>query len=137
MSGSIKREPAVGQTAGQGMATSGTVRHCYYTQNGKVAAILEGQILRKRVRASQHMLRKPPAWAIDTAILDAARRDGALVVEVFDTESRRIYTADIRLFDLYGLEFERGFGRQIALPLAHWRVESAQARQLALEFMEG
>jgi len=132
MSGSIKREPAVGQTAGQGVATNGTVRHCYYTQNGKVAAILEGQTLRKRVRASVHMLRRPPGWAVDQSILEGAKADGAKLVEVTDTETRKVYVASLEAFDQHGLRFNRGFGDQIALPLAHWRVESADARQLSL-----
>lgn len=122
-------KPAAG-TAGQGLATSGAVRHSYYTQSGKIAATLEGRTLRKRVRASVHMLRRPPAWAIDRSILEAARRDGAVVVEIFDTESRRVFTAPIVAFDLHGLGFNRGFGDQVALPLAHWRVEAVNARQL-------
>lgn len=125
-------KPAAGTAGKQGMATS-TVRHCYYTQNGKVAATLEGRTLKKRVRGSAHMLRRPPGWAIDVAIFEAARQSGALTVEVHDIETRRVYRAPIEAFDLYGIRFNRGFGDQVALPLSHWRVESAIARQLSLE----
>jgi hypothetical protein len=54
------------------------------------------------------------------------------VVEVFDTETRRRYTAPIEAFDLYGIPFNRGFGDQVALPLAYWRVETAGVKQLSL-----
>lgn len=131
MSLSIKREPA-GASGGRSGATDGTVRHCYFTTQGKIAATLEGRTLKKRVRGSVHMLRRPPAWAIDQAILEAARRDGAVTVEITDVETRRRYIAPIEAFDLHGLRFNRGFGEQIALPLAHWRVEMGNVRQLAL-----
>ncbi len=45
------KKPAAG-TAGQGGATTGTVRHIYYNRQGRPVATLEGHILRKRVRAS-------------------------------------------------------------------------------------
>lgn len=84
------------------------------------------------MRGSLHQLHRPPAWAVDQAVLEAARLDGAQVVEVFDTETRKVYTADLRMFDLYGFRFDRGFGVQIGLPLHYWRIEAAGARQLSL-----
>lgn len=123
--------PAAG-TAGQGVATSGAVRRCYFTANGRVGATLEGQILRKRVRASVHMLRRPPGWAVDCSILEAARMDGAVAIEVFDTENRKVFTAPISAFEHHGIRFNRGFGDQVALPLQYWRVEAVGLRQLAL-----
>jgi len=75
------------------------------------------------VRASSHMLRKPPAWAIDVAILERARKDGALVVEVYDTETGVTYWAAISAFRRWGFEVDRGYGRQIALPLGRWQIE--------------
>jgi hypothetical protein len=77
------------------------------------------------------MLRRPPAWAIDAAILEAARQDGARTVEITDIETRRVYRASIAAFDAHGVRLDRGHGVQIALPLAHWRVEMPGVRQLA------
>lgn len=118
---------------GQGKAT-GAVRHVYFSTSGKPVAILCGRTLQKRVRASLHQLRKPPAWCIDAAILEAARRDGARDVEVLDVETRRIYRAAVETFDRFGFRFDRGFGEQIGLALNHWHVEPEGVKQLALEF---
>lgn len=125
------KKPAAG-TAGQGEATFGAVRHSYFNTQGKVVASLCGQVLRKRVRASIHQLRRPPSWAMDTEIIRKAMADGAQVVEIEDTETGRVFVADIRLFDLYGFRFNRGFGEQVGLPLTYWRVEAVDARQPAL-----
>ncbi|HCE18527.1 MAG TPA: hypothetical protein DEQ80_11770 [Anaerolinea thermolimosa] len=125
------RKPAAG-TAGQGEASFGAVRQTYFSAQGKPVASLDGHILRKRVRGSVHQLRKPAGWAIDCDILHKARGDGATVVEVDDVESGKVYTAAMRLFDLYGFKFDRGFGAQVGLPLKFWRVEIAGVRQLAL-----
>ncbi len=130
MTSGDNKKPAAG-TAGQNGAR-GSASGVYFSTNGKPVATLEGRILRKRVRASIHQLRKPPAWAVDLAILEDARRDGAVVVEIEDVESRRRYTAPLEAFERHGLRFNRGFGEQIALPLAHWRVEMGNVRQLAL-----
>ena len=131
MNGQTNKKPAAGQTAGHGEAT-GAVNHCYFSTSGKPVATLEGKILRKRVRGSMHMLRKPPAWAIDLQILEAARRDGATRVEITDIEGRKVYTAAVIDFDLHGFKFNRGFGDQIGLALTHWHVEAEGIMQLTL-----
>ncbi len=131
MSGQVETKPAAG-TAGQREATFGAVRHTYFNMNGKPVASLYGTVLRKRVRASIHQLRKPAGWAVDAEILRKARADGARTVEIEDAESGRVFVADIRLFDLYGFEFDRGFGVQIGLGLNYWRIEAADARQIDL-----
>jgi hypothetical protein len=127
----IKTKPAVGG-GGQGRGAQGKASRVYFSTTGKPVARLEGHILRKRVRASLHQLRRPPAWAVDQAVLEAARWDGAQVVEISDIESRRRYTAPLTAFDLHGFRFDRGFGVQIGLPLNYWRVEAAGVRQLSL-----
>lgn len=126
-----KTKPAAG-TAGQGVATFGAVRRFYFSTTGKPVASLCGHVLRKRVRASIHQLRRPPSWAVDLEILRKAMADGARMVEIEDTETGRVFVADIRLFDLYGFTFNRGFGVQVGLPLTYWRVEAVDARQPTL-----
>jgi len=127
MSRANKSNPA-GSTAGQ----SSGVGRMYFNADGKVAASLSGKTLRKKVRASRHLLRQPPAWAFDVSILEAARQDGAQTVEVADVESRKVYKAPILAFFIHGVRIDRGFGQQIALPLALWRVEAEDAQQLCL-----
>jgi hypothetical protein len=124
------KKPAAG-TAGQGK-TAGKARHSYYNSQGQVVASLKGCTLTKWVRGSLHQLRQPPAWAFDVSILEAARQDGAQVVEVVDTESRKIYRTPLITFFLHGTHIDRGFGQQLALPLTFWRIETPGARQLKL-----
>lgn len=131
MSLSINGEPAAG-TAGQGTGAQGSASRVYFSTTGKPVATLQMGVLRKKVRASVHQLRRPPAWAIDLQILQDARRDGARIIEILDVESRRRFTAPIEAFDRYGICFNRGFGDQVALPLHYWQVSMVGARQLSL-----
>jgi hypothetical protein len=126
------KKPAAG-TAGQGKTVQGMATvHLYFSTTGKPIATLQGNVLKKRVRGSLHMLRRPPAWAVDAIVLQQARQDGAATVEVEDIETRRRYTAPIEAFDRWGIRFNRGFGDQVALPLSHWQTEPVGARQLSL-----
>jgi len=117
---------------GQNSTATGAVRRMYFSTSGKPVASLCGRTLQKRVRGSIHMLRRPPAWCVDAAILEQARKDGAQMVEVLDVETRKVYTAAVIDFDLHGFRFNRGFGEQIGLALTHWQVETQDARQMLL-----
>jgi hypothetical protein len=114
------------------MTANSGVRRTYFNTADKPVASLCGHTLRKRVRGSLHQLRQPPAWCVDAAILEAARQDGAELVEVTDVESGKIYHTPIIAFFLHGIRIDRGFGQQLALPLAFWRIEMPGARQLDL-----
>lgn len=127
---STNKNPAVG-AAGFDRGGSHSGRHVYYATNGRPVASLRGGVLSKRVRASIHMLRKPQGWAMDSAILEAAKRDGVRQVEVFDLETDTRYTAPISAFERHGLTIDRGHGRQVVLPLAYWQIEPTGARQLS------
>jgi hypothetical protein len=114
------------------MATNSGIRRTFFNAFGQPVASLSGRTLRKKVRASRHLLRQPPAWAIDLQILEAAKQDGAEWVEIADVESHKVYLAPLVAFFLHGIRIDRGFGPQIALPLAHWHVEALGAQQLCL-----
>lgn len=99
----------------------------FFTADGRVAGRLtcwRGRLcLLKVVRASRHMLRRPPAWAVDEAVLAEAQAAGAEVVLVRDSESGAVYHAPLARFARDGFPLQRGHGRQRALPLAAWTVE--------------
>ena len=58
---------------------------------------------------------------------------GATLVEIYDVESGRTYTAPLAAFWEKGFLLDRGFGRQLALPLSEWEVQQTDApRQLSL-----
>ena len=109
--------------------------HAHYTPiqaAGKVIGHVCGGVFRKRVKATKHQLRYPPAWALDSRSLEDAERAGAHRVEIHDLDSGQTYTATISLIRQFGFVLDRGHGRQIALPLPLWACQSAGPQQLPL-----
>lgn len=92
-----------------------------------------GEVFQKRIQGSKHLLQRPPALAFDVASLEAAQKAGARRVEVEDAETGRVFIAEIARIWRDGFTFDRGHGRQIALPIGRFRVEAGDARQLAFE----
>lgn len=95
-----------------------------YLPTGQVAGEVIGDTLVKIVRSSIHMLRKPLAWAMDTALLVQAGAIGAIRVQLHDRDTGDIYYAPLDAFWIHGVGINRGYGDQIALPLKYWRVET-------------
>jgi len=78
----------------------------------------------KTVTGSKHFLRVPmPALGFDLSTLEDAERAGAVFVAVTDSETGRIYRQRIETIRRYGFPVTRGFGRQIALPLAAYAID--------------
>jgi len=92
-------------------------------RDGRVIGKVQGQVFYKRIRGSKHILRVPPAIAVDTEALRAAEHLGAREVLVEDTENGTLYRASIAMFWEHGFEFNRGFGDQVGLPLHRWKVQ--------------
>ena len=90
--------------------------------DNRVVGQVVGNTFTKKVRASIHFLRIPPAIAFDICTLDYAENFGALYVQVEELESSRIYSASIRLIREKGFIVDRGFGKQIALHLSQWQI---------------
>lgn len=99
----------------------------YCGANGRVVAWLRGTTLCKHADASRHMLRVPPAWAFDDAVLQAATRDGATDCEIVDRETGDVWRALLSDFRVHGFMVARGFGEQTGLALPFWRVQRAGA----------
>lgn len=105
----------------------------------RVVGQVRAGVFSKKVRGSAHMLRTPAAWAFDRSSLVAAENAGAHTVRVEDTETGVLYTVGLPVLWSTGIEIDRGFGQQVALPLRYWSVEMrsssvrlSQAQQLAL-----
>lgn len=90
-------------------------------RDGRVIGEVLGDVLTKRVRGSVHMLRSPRAWAVDVEALRQAERLGARWVVVLDTETGERYRASVAVFWEHGVNVERGFGLQVALPMDYWQ----------------
>lgn len=91
-----------------------------------VGEVCDG-VYNTRRRRSAHMLQKPPAWAIDLVVLDELRRAGVRSVAVHEVERGETFTASLEAFYRQGVRVSRGFGEQIALPLAYWRVDGRRS----------
>lgn len=102
-----------------------------FAHSGRVIGHVHADRLELSRKASRHQLRRPPAWAIDTAALEQAEAAGARYVLVTDTESGRRYLASVATLRDRGLKFDRGFGPQVALTLDEWR-DPDHAEQPAL-----
>jgi hypothetical protein len=89
-----------------------------YSTTGRAIGYVKGNTFYKTVAASRHFLRTPPAIAFDTCSLEAAQRAGAEKVIVKDKESGVSFRAQISYILEKGFPVNRGFGEQIALPLA-------------------
>lgn len=93
-----------------------------------------GLTLCKDIHGSKHMLKRPPAIAIDRLTLEQAESAGAIWAEIRDVETGKIYRALLSTIRARGFQFNRGFGDQVALALAAWnRDEEPQPAQLELD----
>tara|TARA_R100001530_G_scaffold104276_3_gene72610 strand:+ start:4673 stop:5122 length:450 start_codon:yes stop_codon:yes gene_type:complete len=85
----------------------------------------------KEVEQESHQLRMPPAWAMDIDVINQIKRhctwdinmEGTRYKILFriharDTDST--YITDLTMWDKHGVEFDRGYGKQIYLPLKYW-----------------
>lgn len=81
---------------------------------------MHGDVFIKRVKASKHFLRIPPAITFDVGSLKRAREAGAKSVKIIDTESGDVFQALISTIQSFGFEYNRCHGLQIALPLRDW-----------------
>ena len=81
----------------------------------------------KIVQGSKHRLRNRPGGAVDAAALAVARTLGARGLRIEDTESGRVYLADLATLDAHGYRLDAGWGEQIALDMKFWQTEGAPA----------
>lgn len=87
---------------------------------GRVVAQVIGHTLYRRVSATLHFLRRPPAIAFDVVVIAQAESVGATCAEVYATDTGDRYTADFATIRARGFILNRGYGQQIALPLTQW-----------------
>jgi len=125
---------------GSGLRTAGNLPRAHDTTGavyaqGRVVGQVRGGVFHKTVRGSTHMLRRPPAWALDVGSLLEAERLGAKSVQLHDTESGNRYHASVAQIRRQGFTFDRGHGRQVGMALNLWTVTrpgEVQAEQLSL-----
>ncbi|BCW96780.1 MAG: hypothetical protein WHS44_10580 [Fimbriimonadales bacterium] len=99
---------------------------------GKLRGVICNRTLIKEIRSSVHLLRKPPAIAIDARMYDRWRRHFD-ALEIRDTDTGRVYRISAARFESYRWELEYGYGKQYAVALSRWSVEDPSDAQLRLE----
>ena len=117
-----------GQSRSQPDYTSsvqGRQSHPVRRSDGKVIGHVRNGVFRKRLRASRHFLRVPPAIAFDVESLVEAEQAGAGVIRIEDADSARVYAATMADVRRRGFVIERGHGAQLAVPLGAWRVSGS------------
>ena len=95
-----------------------------FIQSGKAVGSVIGKKFIKKLDSRKHFLKVPPAIAFDVSSINKAERYGATILSVFDTHKKVFYTAQIKSLQENGMNINRGFGSQIALPLQFWKKES-------------
>jgi len=103
-----------------------------YGAQGKVRGVIENRVLRKEIRGRVHLLRKPPAIALDARMYDRYRKHFD-EIEITDADTGTVYRASARYFDRFREIIERGYGRQYALELKRWHTNTPTGGQLLLE----
>jgi hypothetical protein len=104
----------------------------FQNDRGKVIGRLIDKTLQKSVNGSRHMLRKPKSWACDKSVIEEAKSLGGITIEITDLETDIKYRTGFDTLQKYGLLINRGFGEQIALPMAYWSTDDKDNPQLKL-----
>ena len=107
-------------------------KQVFYNQRGKVIGSLINKTLQKKVKGSKHMLRKPKGWAWDKSVIEEAEKSGGRIVEITDSETNTKFISTFADFRKFGIPINRGFGDQIALPIAYWSTDKQDNPQLKL-----
>lgn len=104
---------------------SGSAAQPVRAVSGQIIGTIEGDTFTKRAEASKHMLRQPPAWALDEPVLRDFAARGVTRVVCIDTETGRTYRTTIDTFTSKGRPFNRGAGAQVFLVLGYWSIDGA------------
>ena len=103
-----------------------------FANGRRVGHVVDGEF-HKVISGSKHFLRKPKlAIANDIAVLEDAKAAGAVWAVVRDRETGIVYKARVDHILKHGFEFDRGWGRQVALPIENGWIRSGRGIQLEL-----
>lgn len=118
--GGGKAENASGAFSHKSIRPGGARQRVPIRVGGRTVGEVRGDIFVKRVQASRHFLRTPPAICFDVSTLKDAERAGAQTVEVTDADTGRVYRASMGTMWAKGRSLNRGYGEQWRLDLRYW-----------------
>lgn len=136
-----KNRAAVTARREDGSGNANSTHHCDYTRNPRHGQV-DGKTWVKRLHGERHMLRKPPAWAVDLDDLERAEQMDLKTLRIVDLDAGVQYVTPLARLRTHGFTFNRGWGEQIGLGLGAWQVEDgtlcrpepkSDGLQLALE----
>jgi len=90
--------------------------------SGRVVASFDSnrKILVRRLKGSLHLLRSPRAICFDSSIIAQAEIMGCKSISVLDVETDVTYSVPFAEFLAKAVPLDRGYGRQLCLPLTYW-----------------
>ena len=91
-------------------------------QKGKMVGLVKDGVFVRSFR-SEHILQKPPALAFDLVSLRQIQALNVKILRLTNTESGEVYSVFLSTFLEHSFEFDRGFGKQRALPLQYWHCD--------------
>ena len=100
------------------------------SEDGRVVATLDGDILKKRVIEARHKLYRPPAWCIDRYVVINAVNGGAERIEIFATDTGKTYRVAMSTFLAHAEKLDRDHNAQLMLRLRWW--QSGGERQIVM-----
>ena len=86
------------------------------------AGYVAGRTFYKEIH-NKHILKSPPAIAIQLSIFEELEQLGVERVLVFNRDTRDEFSAPLSRFKAKGILIDRKYGKQIALPLRYWENE--------------
>lgn len=93
--------------------------------SGRVVGEVVGEVFKKNISGSRHILHKPRAIALSVESLTQAEKVGAHEIQITDKESGDLYTCPLDRFKEHAFPIQRGgFEPQMALPLDRFDVTS-------------
>lgn len=110
---------------------SAAASHPIYV-NGRPIYRVHHSVLQKSMR-DKHFLRSPRAISVDTSVIALAEELGATSCEFKHTETGDVYRAPLSLLRDHGIDIDRRFGAQKALPLEYWSVNGSAPKRVPLE----
>lgn len=88
----------------------------------KTIGVITNGRFEKRARASRHLLRVVPGWAINVDILETLEQEAVNEIWIREIESGFVYVASLDNFRENGVPvFYPGHGAQVCLPLTYWK----------------
>ena len=118
----------------QGGCMDTAVRH-----GGRIVGMMDGPVFVRLADPTKHMLRTPPAWAHDNALLDRLERAGCQGIRIDAKDGTGAWFAPLSVIRSKGFAVSRpGWPEQTGLALSDWaRLEVRRATAADVAAMVG